>query len=131
MEILFELLFEFLIQLFLEVFVQGAFELGVRGIAKRVRGEKPANPWVALGCYAAMGLLAGGVSVWILPMYLLDSPLLQLVNLAVTPIVLGLAFEGLGRWRSKRDKPRYAVDRFSYGFVFALVMGLVRYFLVV
>jgi hypothetical protein len=61
-------------------------------------------------------------------MHLFESPLLQIVNLAVTPILLGFAFEGLGRWRSQHEKPRYAVDRFSYGFVFALVMGLVRYF---
>ena len=74
-----------------------------------------------------MGAIAGGISIWLLPMHLVKLPVLQLVNLAVTPILLGFIFEALGRWKANHERPRYAVDRFSYGFTFALAMGLVRY----
>ena len=75
-----------------------------------------------------MGAIAGGLSIWLVPMHLFKSPVIQTLNLAITPIALGFIFEWFGRWKTDHDKPRYAVDRFSYGFTFALTMGLVRYF---
>ena len=124
-----EIIFELLAQLVLEIFVQGVFELGGRGVISLFRKRvETANPWLAICGYITMGAVAGGISVWLIPMHLLKSPALQLVNLALTPIVLGFIFEALGRWRSNHERPRYAVDRFSYGFTFALTMGLIRYF---
>ena len=124
-----EIIFELLAQLVLEIVVQGIFELGGRGIVSIFRREgSTVNPWLAICGYIAMGAIAGGISVWLIPMHLLKLPVLQILNLAITPIVLGFIFEFIGRWKTNRDKPRYAVDRFSYGFTFALTMGLIRYF---
>jgi hypothetical protein len=123
-----EILFELLAQLVLEILVQGIFELGGRGIVAIFRRDSMTNPWLAICGYLLMGAVAGAISVWIFPMHLLASPVTQILNLAATPIALGLIFEVMGRWRSNHEKPRYAVDRFSYGFTFALTMGLIRYF---
>ena len=124
-----EIIFELLAQLVLEIFVQGIFELGGRGIVSIFRkDESNVNPWLAICVYFLMGAIAGGISIWLIPMHLLNSPALQILNLAITPIVLGFIFETLGRWKTNNDKTRYAVDRFSYGFTFALTMGLIRYF---
>ena len=124
-----EIIFELIAQLVLEIVVQGIFELGGRGIVSIFRREgSTVNPWLAICGYIAMGAIAGGISVWLIPMHLLKLPVLQILNLAITPIVLGFIFEFIGRWKTNRDKPRYAVDRFSYGFTFALTMGLIRYF---
>ena len=118
-----------LIQFVLEGLVQGVFELGGRGIISMFRkSDAPPNPWLAICGYIVMGGTASIISLWLIPMHLLKVPALQLLSLAVMPILLGFIFEGLGRWKTRRDKPRYAVDRFSYGFTFALVMGLIRYF---
>ena len=126
-----EIIFELLIQFLLEMFVQGGFELGFRGIVSIFgayeEGES-VNPWLAVCGYIFMGAVSGGLSVWLVPMHLLQPPAIQILNLAITPIALGFIFEILGRWRSKTDKPRYAVDHFSYGFSFALAMGVIRYF---
>jgi len=125
MEIIFELLAQFL----LELFVQGFFEFGFRGLVSLFRKDNvKVTPWFAIGGYIAMGAIAGGISIWLIPMHLLKSPVLQLIGLAITPIALGFIFEALGRWKTNNEKPRYAVDRFSYGFTFALTMGLIRYF---
>ena len=83
---------------------------------------------LAIFGYILMGAIAGVISIWLVPMHLFASPLLQILNLALAPILLGFIFEALGRWRITNEKPRYMVDRFSYGFTFALTMGLIRYF---
>ena len=124
-----EILIELLVQLVFEVLVQGVFELGGHGIVSIFRkGAGPVNPWLSICGYIAMGAIAGGISIWLLPMHLVKAPALQVLNLAITPIVLGLIFEAFGRWKANNEKPRYAVDRFCYGFTFALTMGLIRYF---
>lgn len=126
-----EIIFELLAQLVFEILVQGVFELGGRGVVAIFRNDSDAtktNPYRAICGYILMGAAAGGISIWLMPMHLLASSVLQILNLAVTPIALGFIFEFIGRWKANHDKRRYAVDRFSYGFTFALTMGLIRYF---
>lgn len=124
-----EFILELLIQLVLEITVQGIFELGGRGIVSLVRKDsKTWKPGLAICGYMLMGTIAGAISIWLVPMHLFASPLMQILNLAITPIVLGFLFEFLGNWRTNHEKSRYAVDRFSYGFTFALTMGLIRFF---
>ena len=124
-----EIIFELLAQLVLEIFVQGIFELGGRGIVSSFRKDsEPVNWWLAICGYILMGAIAGGISIWLFPMHLLAMPVMQIISLAITPIVLGFMFEFMGRWKTSHAKARYAVDRFSYGFTFALTMGLIRYF---
>jgi hypothetical protein len=122
-----EILLEFLAELILEVFVQGIFELGGRGVFSTLRKDSPTNPWLTICGYLLMGVISGAISVWISPMHLLKSPAMQILNLVITPITLGAIFEAMGRWRHNHDKTRYKVDRFLYGFTFALTMGLIRY----
>ena len=124
-----EIIFELLAQLVLEVLVQGSFELGGRGLVSLFRKDGAAvKPWLAICGYILMGAIAGGISIWLVPLHLLKLPILQIINLAITPIILGFIFEFFGRWRTRNEKPRYAMDQFSYGFTFALTMGLIRYF---
>ena len=123
-----EILFELILQVFSEALIQGVFELGGRGIVGVFQKDSSSvGRKLAIFGYLTMGAIAGGISVWLLPMHLLESPFLQIINLAITPILLGLFFEAIGRWKTKNEKTRYLVDRFSYGFTFALTMGLVRY----
>ena len=127
-----EIIFELLAQLVLEILVQGAFEVGGRGIIAIFRRDSAkTNPYLVICGYILMGAIAVGISIWLIPMHLLASSVMQILNLAITPIALGFIFELLGRWKTNHDKPRYSVDRFSYGFTFALTMGLIRYFFAV
>ncbi len=122
-----EILFELLLQFLLEVVVQGGFELGFRGLAEPFRKDRRPNIWLGLLAYTGMGALSGIVSIWLIPMHLVKHPLLQYGSLALTPIALGFLFEWLGRRREAKGKPKMLLDRFSYGFVFALTMGLIRF----
>lgn len=122
-----EFLLEFLLEFVVEVLVQGAFELGFRGLAEPFRKERQVSTAWALFSYVLLGAVGGAISVWLFPMHVLKHPLAQYVNLIITPIALGLAFEWLGHRRESKGKQKMLLDRFSYGFVFALTMGLIRF----
>lgn len=123
-----EIIFELLLNSLFEGLLHGLFEFGGRGIMAMFQKDyTPSKRWLSIVGYLLMGAIAGGISIWLMPMHLVKLPVLQLVNFAVTPILLGFVFEALGRWNVKNEKIRQPVDRFSYGFTFALAMGIVRY----
>jgi hypothetical protein len=124
-----EILFEILFQIFGEILLQGIFEalgeLGVRG-ARKLR-EEPINPWLAGVGYALLGAGAGGLSLLIVPSLLIDSKAAQVMNLVATPVAVGLLMSALGSWRMRHGQELVRLDRFGYGFLFALSMALVRF----
>ena len=121
-----EFLLELVIQVFGEFLVQLVFELGFRGLAEPFRTDRPTNVVLAVFGYIGMGLVAGLISLWIVPEHVIDSETLRYINIVATPILMGFLFELLGRRRQKRGKEKLLLDRFSYGFSFALTMGLIR-----
>lgn len=121
MELLIELLLEFVIQ----VVGEALFELGFRSMAEPFR--KPPNPWLAAMGYALFGLILGGISLWLFPQHMVTAPVWRWVNLLVTPIAVGLCMSWIGSWRAKHGQVPLRIDRFSYGYLFALALALVRF----
>lgn len=125
MEVIFELLFEF----FGEVLLQDVFEVlaefGLQSLNAPFK-KKP-EPWLAGIGYAVFGALAGGVSLLIFPMLFVASHGGQVLNLVFAPVMSGLAMVALGMWRVRRDQDTIRLDKFAYGYVFALAMALVRF----
>ena len=120
LEFIFEMVGEFLLQAILE----GLVELGFHSLAEPFR--KPPNPWLAAIGYALFGAVAGGLSLLLFPDHLVSGNL-RLANLGVTPIAVGLLMCIMGIWRSRHDQPVLRIDRFAYGYVFALFLALVRF----
>ncbi|MTW14151.1 hypothetical protein GM658_26400 [Pseudoduganella eburnea] len=120
-EFLFELFGEILIQFIVEVLA----EAGMQSLFER-REYRP-NPWVAGVGYAVSGAIAGGVTVWLLPNHMVHNEILRKVNLLVTPLAAGGMMVLVGTWRAKRGDPVLRIDRFAYGYVFALALALVRF----
>ncbi len=91
---------EITIQIVGEFLLQAILEvLGELGLrAVAEPFSKPPNPYVAAWGYAIFGLLAGGL----------------LMSL-------------LGTWRTGRSQSLLRIDRFAYGFLFALALALVRF----
>jgi hypothetical protein len=121
LELLFELVFEVLLQIVIEIL----FELGLRSTIEPFR--KAPSPWLAAIGYVMFGAVAGGLSVLVMPQSLIHGDAMRLLNLAVTPVMAGLAMAALGAWRAKRGQQIFRIDRFSYGYLFALSMALVRF----
>jgi RsiW-degrading membrane proteinase PrsW (M82 family) len=120
MEFLLELLGELVIQIVVECLV----ELGIHSIAEPLR--KPPNPWIAAIGYALFGAIIGGLSLLVFPHNLMPEAW-RVMNIVLTPLAAGLAMMVMGRWRARRGDTRLRIDRFGYGYLFALAMALVRY----
>ena len=121
LEFLFEILGEFLLQAVVEFFV----ELGIHAGPKPFR--KPTNPWIAAIGYAIFGAVLGWLSLLVFPSHLVTSEALRIVNLILTPIAAGALMCAMGAWRAKRGQSVLRIDKFSYGYLFALALALVRF----
>jgi sterol desaturase/sphingolipid hydroxylase (fatty acid hydroxylase superfamily) len=118
---------QFLGELLLQAFFELIAELIGRSVKEPFRRPKPVNPWFAAFGYIIFGVAAGGLSLWLVPALFISSQWLRIANLILTPVVAGLLMDRLGAWREKKDQETIRLDTFSYGFLFALSMALVRF----
>ena len=121
LEFIVELLGEFLLQ----VIGEALLELGFHSLAEPFR--KQPNPWLAALGYAIFGALTGGMSLLIFPAHLTPAGSPRLANLLLTPLAIGLCMGAMGAWRTRRGEALLRIDRFSYGYLFALSMALIRF----
>jgi hypothetical protein len=121
LELLFELLGEFLLQVFGEALV----ELGLHSLAEPF--HRPPNPWLAAVGYALFGAILGGLSVLAFPNNLVPEPW-RIANLVATPIAVGSVLSIMGVWRARLGQQVLRIDRFAYGYLFALFLALVRFY---
>lgn len=117
-----ELLAEFLLQMILEALA----ELGLHSVKEPFR--KPPNPWFAAVGYGIFGVIAGIISLFIVPHHLVQGGILRLANLIVSPLLAGLVMSLVGRWRVRQGQAIWRIDRFAYGYFFALALASVRFF---
>jgi len=121
LEILLEFVFEVLLQVFLEVLG----EIGLHSMPKR--GDAPTAPFTAAVGYALLGAAAGGVSLVFFPTSFAHGDVLRRVNLILAPVAAGLLMSAMGSWRRRRGQDLLRIDRFAYGYVFALALAIVRF----
>ena len=120
---LLEIIFEFLLQVVFEALV----EAGVRGIAEVVVRPEPPNAWLAIIGYVLLGAICGVLSLWLFPTLFIGNETIRMVNLLLTPLAAGAMMTIVGAWRRRRNQKLIRLDRFFYGFLFALSMALVRF----
>jgi hypothetical protein len=121
LEFLLQVLGEFLLQAIGEALL----EVGLHCLAEPLK--KPPNSWLASLGYAIFGAIFGGLSLLVLPHHLTPAGALRITNLVLTPIAVGGLMSAMGAWRARRGETTFRIDRFSYGFLFALVFALVRF----
>jgi hypothetical protein len=120
-EIIFQILGEFLLQ----VVGEALFEIGFHSLGEPFR--RPPNPWLASVGYAIFGAAFGGLSLFLFPAHLIPVGVGRVANLVLTPVAVGGVMACLGAWRARRGDPVFRIDRFSYGFLFALSLALIRF----
>ena len=120
-EVVVEILGEFVLQVLGEALV----ELGRHALAEPF--HRPPNPWLAAIGYALFGTVFGGLSLWVFQNNLVPEPW-RLLNLAVTPLAVGGLMVAMGAWRARRGQVVLRIDKFAYGYLFALTLALVRFF---
>ena len=133
MEILGELLIRllwFLVELLLELVIQFIFEVVVESISHvihKLLGITIRKPLVAATVYAILGAAAGGISLLVIPTLMIQTQWGRWLNLAVTPLLCGLLMACIGSRRARKNEPVLRLDRFSYGWLFAMAMATVRF----
>ncbi len=120
-----ELVFQLLAEFILQVLGEALVELGFHSLAEPFR--KPPNPWLAAFGYLIFGAVFGGLSLLILSTHFVTEPW-RILNLIVTPIAVGGVMSLMGCWRTRRGDDFWRIDRFVYGYLFALSFALIRFF---
>jgi hypothetical protein len=121
---MFEFIIEIIGEFLLQVVVESLVELGFHAVTEPFR--RAPNPWLAGFGYTLFGLIAGGISLWVFPMHLAGKGL-RLANLLLTPIAVGLLMNAMGAWRARNNQAVLRIDRFAWGYLFALSFALIRY----
>jgi hypothetical protein len=91
---------ELILQFVGEVLIQGLLDLGFRSLAD-VFGRRR-NPVLSTLGSVLWGLIAGGLSLLIMPTAFIENPSLRLLNLLLTPVAVGAMMALLGRLRARR-----------------------------
>jgi hypothetical protein len=77
--------------------------------------------------FAFVGLILGGVSTIAIPNLLIHSEILQILNIVLTPILVGILLSHWGKSRAMKEKRIGKIDKFYYGYTFALMITLSRF----
>ncbi len=120
-----ELIFEVLGELLLQAIGEALIEIGFHSLGEPFR--RPPNPWLAALGYTLFGAILGGLSLLILPNNLVPEAW-RLANLVLTPLAVGGMMVAMGAWRARRGQPVLRIDRFAYGYLFALSLAFIRFF---
>jgi hypothetical protein len=120
-----ELLLEFVGEFLLQAIVEALVELGLRSAAEPFR-RAPSPGLAALG-YTIFGAVLGGLSLLAFPANLVPEAW-RVLNLVATPLAVGGIMAAVGAWRARRGESVLRIDRFAYGYLFALSLALVRFF---
>lgn len=125
-----DFLFELLIELFGGLVMEGIAEL-ISRFAASVREPQAKASFVhvprAIACELA-GIAAGVISLIFARNHIISSPMLRVVNLALTPLAMAGALVAWGRFLQKRDRERTPLNHFVCAYGFAICYMLVRFF---
>ena len=125
-------MFEFIIQIILEALLEilGAALVEILVSTRRIPWVNQAATKFVTGLILfALGAFIGLVSLWVFPNAIVRSESLHGISLVITPVLTGATMVGIGwliRWRKK---PAIRLGHFAIGYVVALGMALVRFYL--
>jgi len=117
---------QFIFEMVLQIVGEVLFELAIRGVLEAFKRPVPSPALAAVG-YVMLGVIAGAISLWLFPHLFIGPMWARWLNLLLTPLAAGAAMAGVGRLRQRRGQALIRLDRFAYGFVFALAMAAIRF----
>lgn len=124
---------ELLLEAFLELIAAAVLDLASRALAGLFTSLAEAaqdNRVLAGLAYALLGVLAGAVSLVVLPHPLMhrEHPIgFHGISLLISPVIAGLVMSSVGAVLRRWGKKVAPVESFGYAFAFALGMALIRF----
>ena len=119
-----EAILEFVGEFLFQALIQALVELGFHVVAEPFR--KTPNSIVAALGYLLLGTITGLLSLWPAPSHLASH--WRIANVVFTPLVIGFVMLLVGSWRARQGLSVLRIERFAYGFLFALGIALIRFF---
>jgi hypothetical protein len=120
--------------LFADLFVNliGTFvaDLLFHGLARIFGSRRPVGPLAMILGYAFLALGCGALNITLWPQHFIKNLSLRRASLIITPILAGLAMSALGSFLQKRHRATVQLETFTYGFLFAFIIQLMRYLLI-
>ena len=126
MEIIIEFFFQIFGELILQVICELFLELTLRRFKGTMEPEK-CMPVVAFFGYGILGVFIGGFSLLVFPHPFIGSSRFHGISLFITPLLTGFVMSSMGWLRKRQGKVVLRIDTFSYGFIFAFGMALMRF----
>ncbi|MBC7743161.1 MAG: hypothetical protein H7061_13255 [Bdellovibrionaceae bacterium] len=123
-----EIIFGLFLELAVYTLVELLTELGLRHSITSMKHEKKVNPYLAAVGYMFIAFILGGVSILLWPQHLIKDPDVRLKSLFITPIIAGYVMSQRGRILRLKQKNPIRLDSFIYGFLFALIFSLLRFY---
>ena len=124
MSILLEILLEFVLPLFAELLA----ELALHQLSSIPGAQKVGRVILTAIMYAGVGLAAGILSLFIFPEALARSSTLPGISVVITPLLGGLLMSYIAWLRVRTWDWTIRIEAFAYGYIFALVMTLLRFY---
>lgn len=103
------------------------FALGWNSIARTMRRKRNANPFFAGVGYMFLGLIAGGLSLPILPRRFVPAGGVRGLSLLIAPLATGLFMKAYGDYRRRQGRTTTLLATFWGGAIFAFSMTAVRF----
>ena len=134
MEIIVELLaglVQIILQIIWEVVLQAIFqvlfEAGLHGLKALFDTARETSMWLAAIGYVILGVIGGLISLHFFPVLFVTTPIFQIANLVVMPLICGALMSVVGSWRESRGLSRIRMETFTYGALFSFCFSLTRY----
>jgi len=121
-------LLSIIVEFLAEILIQFVCELGVYPVLRFFK--RTPVPLVVFLLYALLGGIFGVASSSFFKELFFGNMYLQVSNLLVTPIVVGLLMSAIGRYRVRKGIATIEMDKFLYGFSFAFSMALSRFLMI-
>ena len=126
MELLFELLFEVFGEAILQVTFELLAEVGIHVTRGKVRHAESRSAWRFVLGYPLLGAIIGGLGLLLFPHSLAHSHAARVATFVLAPLAAAGSVVLLGILRAKRGQEPATIDRFVYGYLFALGFACVR-----
>ena len=118
-----------LLEAFLELIAAAILELATTVLLTLLRSSAEMikeSRIFATFTYAFLGVLAGALSLLVLPHSLVHRK--HGISLLISPIIAGIVLSQVGSLMRRWGKQTTPLETFSYGFAFALGIAVVRFF---
>lgn len=118
---------QIIFELILELAGEALADVTSRAVGEVYEPRAFADPMWAVGGYAVLGAIAGGISLLAFPHPFFRASRIHGISMLISPIITGGVMAMVGWTLRRHGKEPTRIESFGYGFAFALGMSVVRF----